>query len=130
MNQTRKKLVVALLLFMIVPFSIIIWSLDPASSSVVIPSDVRVKLDRNLEEAIGSFSWNHPHNCMVYIRLTGNISEDMQIVLDTLPSHLILEISESQALFQAILNAQQIFDIARMDEVRKIELTTHVTILD
>ena len=128
LNQTRKEFVVAVLLFMIVPFSLIFWSLDPASSPVVIPSDVRNKLDRNLEEAIEDLSWNHPHDCQVFIRLTGNITEDMQAVLDTLPSMLIEGISESQARFHAFLKAQLIFDIARMDEVRKIELTSYAII--
>jgi hypothetical protein len=126
LNQTRKELVVVLLMLTIVPISLVFWLQDPAAYAVIIPTDVRVKLDRNLEEAIESHSWNDLHDCGVYLRLTGNITEDMQTVLDIVPSNLIQGITESQAMFQALLNAERIFDLARMNEVRKIELTQYV----
>ena len=126
MNQKRKEIVVVTLILSIVPFSHICWSLDPVSSVVTIPADVRSKLSSTLIENIEARWWNFPHDCIVGCKS----AEDMDIVIDSLGTQWVENIWESYSEFQAFLKAEQIFDIARMDEVRSIKLTQYVTIHD
>jgi len=124
LNQTRKELVVAVLMFMIVPFSLILWSLDPASTPVEIPPDVIDKLGRTLREDILARQWNFLHDCTVHCRSF----EAMEVVIATLDAVVIDSISEYNPRFHAFLRAELIFDLARMDEVTSIVRTEYVWI--
>ncbi|MHA2064572.1 MAG: hypothetical protein ACXABY_09355 [Candidatus Thorarchaeota archaeon] len=119
MNRNRKELVVAFLLFLIVPFSFAYLSLTGFNPRVSVPADVRDKLDGPLIDNIEA-GWRYlPHDCTVRCGTTDN----MYTVIDTIGNESVDSIWESDSSFQSFRTADQIFSLARMDEVRSIELT-------
>ncbi|MFW9804268.1 MAG: hypothetical protein ACFFFC_16535 [Candidatus Thorarchaeota archaeon] len=124
MNRDRRELVVALLLLSIVPFSFIYLGLTGFNPRVSVPDDVRDKLEAFLIESIEAGWRNYPYDCTV----TCKTRDDMHAVIDTIGEEFVGDISPYSPSFQSFRTADQIFSLARMDEVTHIELTHYYTV--
>ena len=93
-------------------------------SRVSVPDDVRGKMGQDLIERIESGTIFTIHDCVIMC----SSPDDTYTVVDTLPSESIETVWENIGGFHAFLTPDQIFSIARMDEVVRIDYNSVGTI--
>jgi len=113
LNKSRKYILVVSAVSLLVLSGLILWSVTRAS----VPDDVKHKLGSDLIERIQAGTLATIHDCIVAC-----ISiDDAYTVIDTLPSDSVEQVWEVLGGFHAFLTAEQIFRIASMDEVVRID---------
>ena len=112
----RHLLLVSVVSIMVVFSGAIIWGATRAS----VPDDVRPKLGQDLIDRIQVGTMDTEHDCIIAC----DSSEAMITVIDLLPDDSIERVWESFNMFRAFLTPEQIFDIARMNEVTRIDYNT------
>ena len=113
MNKSRKYGLMVSVVALLVFSGFTLWSV----SRVSVPDDVKQKLGQELIERIQAGTWANIHDCVIMCRSP----EDTYTVVDTLPSESVETVWESIGGFHAFLTPEQIFSIARMDEVVRID---------
>ncbi|TET10425.1 MAG: hypothetical protein E3J86_05755 [Candidatus Thorarchaeota archaeon] len=120
MNRTRKYVLLVSVVSLLVFSGFILWSVTRAS----VPDDVKPKLGQDLIEIIQAGTLATVHDCIIACRSI----DDAYIVIDSLPSESVEQVWELLGGFHAFLTPEQIFRIARMDEVIRIDYNAVVTI--
>ena len=120
MNRSRKYFFLVSVVSLVVFSGFTLWSATRAS----VPDDVKPKLGQDLIERIQAGTLFTIHDCIILCSST----EDTYTVVDTLPSESVENVWESLGGFHAFLTPAQIFSIARMDEVVRIDYNGIITI--
>ena len=120
MITTRKFILIISVFSLSVLSGFLIFSADRVS----VPDDVREKMGQDLIERIETGTIFTIHDCVIMC----SSPEDTYTVVDTLPSESIETIWGSIGGFHAFLTPDQIFSIARMDEVVRIDYNSVGTI--
>jgi hypothetical protein len=110
---TRKYILIVSVFSLLVLSGFFIWSI----SRVSVPDDVRGKLGQDLIERIEIGTIFTIHDCVIAC----SSPEDTYTVVDALPSESIETVWENIGAFHAFLTPDQIFSIARMNEVVRID---------
>ncbi|MFW9832482.1 MAG: hypothetical protein ACFFEK_00655 [Candidatus Thorarchaeota archaeon] len=116
MISPKKYIILGSIVILVVTSGLTLW----LTTRVPVPEDVKQKLSEDLIDRIHSGSLNTKHDCIVAC----NTSEDMYNVIELLPSEAVEEIWESFGMFHAFLLPEQIFSLARMNEVVRIDYNT------
>ncbi len=119
MITTRKIILVVSIVSLLFLLGFFVGSI----SRVSVPDDVRGKLGQELIERIENGTIFTVHECIIACSSV----EDMHTVVDTLPSNSIETVWENIGAFHAFLTPDQIFSIARMNEVLFIDSNLVVT---
>lgn len=120
MIKSRKYALIASVVALIVISGFTLWSV----THVAVPEDVEQKLGQELIEKIQNGTLFNIHDCVIMCSST----EDTFTVVDTLPSESVEDVWDTIGGFHAFLTPEQIFSIARMDEVVHIDYNGIVTI--
>ncbi|MHA1925848.1 MAG: hypothetical protein ACW974_08020 [Candidatus Thorarchaeota archaeon] len=113
MITIRKSIIIVSVVSLLVLSGFLVLSVYRAS----VPDDVRGKLGQDLIERIENGTIFTIHDCIIMC----SSPEDTDTVVDTLPSESIETVWEYIGGFHAFLTPDQIFSIARMDEVVRID---------
>ena len=119
MITTRKLILIVSVVSLLVLSGFFVGSV----SRVSVPDDVRGKMGQELIERIQNGTIFTIHDCIIAC----SSIEDTYVVVDTLPSESIETVWENIGAFHAFLTPDQIFSIARMDEVAFIDYNGVVT---
>lgn len=117
----RHVLLVSVVSIMVVFSGAIIWGATRAS----IPDDVKSKLGQGLIEVIQLGTMNTEHDCIIGC----SSSEAMYTVIDSLQDDSVEKIWKSFGMFRAFLTPEQIFDVARMNEVIRIDYNSEEIVI-
>ena len=120
MITTRKYILIVSVVSLLFLSGFFIGSVNRVS----VPDDVRGKLGQDLIERIENGTIFTIHDCVIMC----SSPEDTYTVVDTLPSESIVTIWDSIGGFHAFLTPDQIFSIARMDEVVRIDYNAEMFI--
>lgn len=90
------------------------------ATRVWIPSDVRSKLDNELIQEIEAGTADTIHDCIVLCKSI----QSRDTAIDTLPDSSVEEVWDIISAFHAYLSVQEIYRLARMDEVSRIEFNS------
>ena len=120
MITTRKSILIVSVFSLLVLSGFFVW----AVSRVSVPDNVRGKLGQDLIERIEIGTIFTIHDCIIMC----SSPEDTYTVVDTLPSESIETVWDSIGGFHAFLTSDQIFSIARMDEVVRIDYNAVMSI--
>ncbi len=113
MITTRKYILIVSVVSLLVLSGFFVGSV----SRVSVPDDVRGKMGHDLIERIETGTIFTIHDCVIMC----SSPNDTYTVVDTLPSESIETVWEYIGGFHAFLTPDQIFSIARMDEVVRID---------
>ena len=120
MITTRKFILIVSIVSLLVLSGFFVGSV----SRVSVPDDVRGKLGQELIERIENGTIFTVHDCIIAC----SSIEDTYTVVDTLPSDSIETVWENLGAFHAFLTPDQIFSIAKMDEVLFIDYNLVINI--
>lgn len=120
MDKSRKYIFLVSVISLVVLSGFILWPFTHVS----VPDDIKSKLGQELIERIQNGTLATTHDCIVVCSST----EDTHTVVDTLPSESVLDVWELLGGFHALLRPAHIFNIARMDEVIRIDYNGIVTV--
>jgi hypothetical protein len=120
MNRLRKYVLLVSVLSLLVFSGYVLWTVTRVS----VPDDVRSKLGQDLIERIEAGTSSTVHDCIIACRSI----DDAYVVIDTLPSESVEQVWELLGGFHAFLTPEEIFRIARMDEVIRIDYNAVITI--
>ncbi|MFX1482551.1 MAG: hypothetical protein ACFFCP_05100 [Promethearchaeota archaeon] len=121
MSRMKKFLPILSIVSLIVFSGFIAWSVTRAS----VPEDVKDKLGDDLIAHIQQGTWDSIHDCIIMCIST----DDAYTVVSTLPSESVETIWDNLGGFHAFLTPEQIFSIARMNEVVRIDYNAVVTVI-
>ena len=119
MTATRNSILIVSVVSLLVLSGFFVWS----ASRVSVPDDVQGKMGQDLIERIESGTIFTIHDCIIMC----SSPEETYTVVDTLPSESIETVWENLGGFHAFLTPDQIFSIARMDEVVRIDYNAVMT---
>lgn len=119
MEQLKKDFLIIAAVLGLIGTSALFLSLNRTTNqiTVLIPEDVEHKLTQSLIERIEAGTSDTIHDCIIVC----NSTEDTYTVVDTLPSESVEQVWDLLGGFHAFLTPEQIFDLARMDEVVMID---------
>jgi len=117
----RHLILVSVVSVMVVFSGAIIWGATRAS----IPDDVRSKLGQDLIDVIQLGTMNTEHDCIIAC----SSSEAMYTIIDSLQDDSVEKVWESFGMFRAFLTPGQIFDIARIDDVIRIDYNSEEIVI-
>lgn len=120
MNKLRKYVLIVSAISLLVFSGFVLWSVTRAS----VPDDVKHKLGSDLIERIQAGTLATIHDSIVACRSI----DDAYTVIDTLPDESVEQVWELLGGFHAFLTPEEIFRIARMDEVVRIDYNAVITI--
>ncbi len=121
MIKSRKYVLIVSIAALILFSGFTLWSVTRVS----VPDDVKQKLNQELIDRIQAGTWANIHDCVIMCSST----EDTFTVVDTLPSESVKDVWDSLGGFHAFLTPEQIFTIARMDEVVIIDYNAYEIVI-
>lgn len=113
MNRLRKNILLVSVVSLLMVSGFTLWLVTRAS----VPENVKHKLSEDLTERIQAGTFATIHDCIIACRSI----DDAYTVIDTIPSESVEQVWELLGGFHAFLTPDQIFRIARMDEVVRID---------
>ena len=117
MISPKKYIILGSIVILVVTSGLTLWLVTRVS----IPEDVTSKLGEDLINRIQSGTLTTKHDCIVAC----TNSEDMYNITDLLPNESVVEVWESFGMFHAFLFPEQIFSLARMNEVTRIDYNSY-----
>ncbi len=118
MDQLKKDFLIIAAILGLIGTSALVLSLNRAVHiPVQIPEDVAHKLNAKLIRNIQNGDWISTHESFILCNSTAG----MFSVIDALPSDTVEDYWEMVPTIQAFLTPEQIFSVARMDEVIQID---------
>ena len=119
MNRLRKNILLVFVASILVFSGFSLWAATRAS----VPDDVKNKLSQDLIERIQAGTFDTIHDCIIACRSI----DDAYTVINTIPNESVEQVWELLGGFHAFLTPDQIFRIARMDEVVRIDYNAVIT---